>query len=220
MRWRLRDVIANDAGAAIGMLSASNVQMRLRQIACHPYLIAEPADVAWGSTDERIVSSCGKLAVLDKMLMSLRAAGHKVLIFSQFVSVLNLLADYLSLRPALGDYRMLTGTTPGEERDAAVRDFNADGQRNDIFVFLLSTRAGGLGINLAAADTVIFYDSDWNPKVREPVLARPHRHTSSAPNNAPPLLCLFTTGDSRLMTKRWTVRTGSARRDPLSCTAS
>jgi SNF2 family DNA or RNA helicase len=64
---------------------------------------------------------------------------------------------------ALGQYRVLTGSVAGEERDQSIRDFNHD-PRNAIFAFLLSTKAGGLGINLVAADTVIFFDSDWNPK--------------------------------------------------------
>src|SRR4051812_37407411 len=94
----------------------------------------------------------------------------QVLIFSQFVGVLEMLADYFSHRgtSVLGDYRLLMGDTPGPDRDAYIREFNND-PNNEIFAFLLSTRAGGLGINLCAADTVIFYDSDWNPKSDEQV---------------------------------------------------
>jgi hypothetical protein len=110
------------------------------------------------------------------MLRKLRKDGHKVLIFSQFVSALQVLQDYFELvgPKVLGEYRYLSGESKAQDRDDAIFQFNND-KEDKIFAFLLSTRAGGLGINLVAADTVIFYDSDWNPKSDEQAMDRAHR---------------------------------------------
>lgn len=169
--WRLIKAGAPSSSSSASSAAApgggvgSNPQMRMRQVCCHPFILAEPHDLPYGTTDDRIISSCGKMVVLHRMLTSLRAGGHKVLIFSQFTDTIAVLADYLEHvgKEALGEYRVLTGSSAGEERDEAIRSFNND-PKNDIFTFLLSTKAGGLGINLTAADTVIFFDSDWNPK--------------------------------------------------------
>ncbi len=177
-------------------VSTTNLQMNLRKVCCHPYEFAEPlvgsrrGAGAGGSslgnattdTDERIVTTCGKMVALDRMLRALRAAGHKVLIFSQFTTLLDILADYLDyVGPAvLGEYRLLTGNTAALDRDAMIAEFNADPD-NKIGVFLLSTKAGGLGINLTAADTVIFYDSDWNPKADDQAQDRAHRIGQTRP---------------------------------------
>lgn len=101
------------------------------------------------------------MIVLDQLLRRLRAGGHKVLIFSQMTRVLDILNDYLSMREAeFGKFFQLDGSTPVEERTRQMTAFNND-ETNEYFVFLLSTRAGGLGVNLASADTVIIYDMDW-----------------------------------------------------------
>ncbi|KAK9829749.1 hypothetical protein WJX72_007671 [[Myrmecia] bisecta] len=112
----------------------------------------------------------GKMAVLDALLRRLKAEGHKVLLFSQMTAMMGLLADYLAYRR----YRFLRldGSTVIADRRDMVRAFQT---QPDIFVFLLSTRAGGLGINLTAADTVIFYDSDWNPTMDMQAMDRAHR---------------------------------------------
>ncbi len=167
-------------GAAAARVSTHNRTMNLRKVCNHPYLFAEPADALPGATDGRIVSCCGKMVVLDKMLRRLRADGHKVLIFSQFVTMLDILADYYAWagEDAVGQVRMLTGQTPAEERDAAVAEFENDPD-NRIGAFLLSTRAGGLGINLSAADTVIFYDSDWKCVCKQPLHDRARAQTSA-----------------------------------------
>ncbi|KAA0177833.1 hypothetical protein FNF27_01004 [Cafeteria roenbergensis] len=117
--------------------------------------------------------------VLDSMLRRLKADGHKVLIFSQFARTLEILSDYLELRrPEFGAYEHLDGSTPREERQASMDRFN---ERADRFAFLLSTRAGGMGINLTGADTVIIYDSDWNPHADSQAEDRAHRIGQTRP---------------------------------------
>ena len=131
------------------------------------------------TTDETIVTSCAKMAVLDTMLRRLKREGHKVLVFSQFARTLEVLSDYLEMRrPVLGAFEHLDGSTPREERQASMDRFNEDG---GTFAFLLSTRAGGLGINLTGADTVIIYDSDWNPHADSQAEDRAHRIGQTRP---------------------------------------
>ncbi|VVC90845.1 unnamed protein product [Leptidea sinapis] len=104
-----------------------------------------------------LIEDSGKFNKLDEMLPKLKAEGHRVLIFSQFTMVLDVLESYLTLRSH--GYIRLDGSTAVNDRQDLIRQYNAE----DIFVFLLSTRAGGLGINLTAADTVIIHDIDFNP---------------------------------------------------------
>jgi superfamily II DNA or RNA helicase len=120
-----------------------------------------------------LVDSSGKMVLLDKLLPRLKARGHKVLLFSQFAIMLDLLEDYLELRaPVLGDYERVDGTVKGDARQRAIDRFQSDAA---CFAFLLTTRAGGQGINLTAADTVIIFDSDWNPQGDMQGQARAHR---------------------------------------------
>lgn len=109
--------------------------------------------------------------LLDKLLVRLRETGHRVLIFSQMVRMLDILAEYLSYRHL--PFQRLDGSIKGDIRRQALEHFNAEGSQD--FCFLLSTRAGGLGINLATADTVIIFDSDWNPQNDLQAQARAHR---------------------------------------------
>ena len=118
----------------------------------------------------RFVSDCGKLARLDALLAELRAGGHRVLIYFQMTRMMDLMEEYMTYRNY--KYLRLDGSTKLEDRRDRVHDFQT---RPDIFVFLLSTRAGGLGINLTAADTVVFYDSDWNPTIDSQAMDRAHR---------------------------------------------
>jgi SNF2 family DNA or RNA helicase len=132
----------------------------------HPFLIKgveEKETVGKIKEDyfNAMINSSGKLILLDKLLPKLRAGGHKVLIFSQMIKVLNLLETYLRSRSF--PYERLDGGVRGNERQASIDRFCKPG--SDRFVFLLCTRAGGVGINLTSADTVIIYDSDWNPQV-------------------------------------------------------
>ncbi|GIY61515.1 chromatin-remodeling ATPase INO80 [Caerostris darwini] len=119
---------------------------------------------------ETIVTDSGKLQVLDDLLSRLKAGGHRVLIYSQMTRMIDLLEDYMSFRKHT--FIRLDGSSKIADRRDMVADFQS---RSDIFVFLLSTRAGGVGINLTAADTVIFYDSDWNPTVDQQAMDRAHR---------------------------------------------
>ena len=118
----------------------------------------------------RFVSDCGKLARLDALLKQLKEGGHRVLLYFQMTRMIDLMEEYLTYRNY--KYCRLDGSTKLEDRRDTVADFQ---NRSDIFVFLLSTRAGGLGINLTAADTVIFYDSDWNPTIDSQAMDRAHR---------------------------------------------
>lgn len=115
-----------------------------------------------------LIQSSGKLVLLDKLLQKLKD-NHKVLIFSQMTRCLDLLSDYLSFRKY--KYERIDGAVRGENRQAAIDRFST----TDVFVFLLCTRAGGVGINLTAADTVIIFDSDWNPQNDLQAQARCHR---------------------------------------------
>uniref|UniRef100_A0A7S3EE99 Chromatin-remodeling ATPase INO80 n=2 Tax=Rhodosorus marinus TaxID=101924 RepID=A0A7S3EE99_9RHOD len=118
----------------------------------------------------RLVADSGKMKLLDTLLRKLKVEGHKCLVYSQFTRVLDILEDYC----AVSSYKFLR--LDGQSALADRRDMVADWQSNDeLFIFLLSTRAGGVGINLTAADTVIFYDSDWNPTVDAQAMDRAHR---------------------------------------------
>ncbi|XP_041832045.1 chromatin-remodeling ATPase INO80 isoform X2 [Melanotaenia boesemani] len=119
---------------------------------------------------ESLITESGKLHTLDILLSRLKAQGHRVLIYSQMTRMIDLLEEYMVYRKHT--YIRLDGSSKISERRDMVADFQS---RTDIFVFLLSTRAGGLGINLTAADTVIFYDSDWNPTVDQQAMDRAHR---------------------------------------------
>ncbi|XP_059148213.1 chromatin-remodeling ATPase INO80-like isoform X2 [Physella acuta] len=119
---------------------------------------------------ESLVTDAGKLYVLDSLLQRLKGEDHRVLIYSQMTRMIDLLEEYMWYRKHT--YMRLDGSSKISERRDMVADFQT---RSDIFVFLLSTRAGGLGINLTAADTVIFYDSDWNPTVDQQAMDRAHR---------------------------------------------
>ena len=118
----------------------------------------------------RFVTDSGKLAKLDALLRELKNGGHRVLLYFQMTRMIDLMEEYLTYRNY--KYLRLDGSTKLEDRRDTVHDFQT---RPDIFIFLLSTRAGGLGINLTSADTVIFYDSDWNPTIDSQAMDRAHR---------------------------------------------
>ncbi|KAG4210425.1 hypothetical protein ERO13_A02G047300v2 [Gossypium hirsutum] len=148
-----------------------NIAMQLRKCCNHPYLFqgAEPGPPY--TTGDHLVTSAGKMVLLDKLLPKLKERDSRVLIFSQMTRLLDILEDYLMFRGY--QYCRIDGNTGGEDRDASIEAFNKPGSEK--FVFLLSTRAGGLGINLATADVVILYDSDWNPQVDLQAQDRAHR---------------------------------------------
>ena len=118
----------------------------------------------------RFVTDSGKLAKLDQLLRGLKEGGHRVLLYFQMTRMIDLMEEYLTYRNY--KYCRLDGSTKLEDRRDTVAAFQSS---PDIFVFLLSTRAGGLGINLTSADTVIFYDSDWNPTIDSQAMDRAHR---------------------------------------------
>ncbi|GAX75958.1 hypothetical protein CEUSTIGMA_g3401.t1 [Chlamydomonas eustigma] len=157
------------SSAAVGNLN--NVLMQMRKICNHPDLITAPfsRDFQY-PTPEDMVKQCGKMQLLDRLLEKLHAKGHKVLIFSQMTKVLDLLESYLDQK----GHRAcrIDGSIPWQERQRNIMDFNSDPKT---WLFLLSTRAGGLGINLTSADTVIIYDSDWNPHQDLQAMDRCHR---------------------------------------------
>ncbi|VVC26797.1 Helicase, C-terminal,Helicase superfamily 1/2, ATP-binding domain,P-loop containing nucleoside [Cinara cedri] len=119
---------------------------------------------------QSLVTDSGKLKVLDNLLTQLKKENHRVLIYSQMTKMIDILEEYMQYKKL--KYKRLDGSSKISDRRDMVADFQ---NRSDIFVFLLSTRAGGLGINLTAADTVIFYDSDWNPTVDQQAMDRAHR---------------------------------------------
>ncbi|XP_042079470.1 chromodomain-helicase-DNA-binding protein 1 [Haplochromis burtoni] len=158
-------------GSTSGFL---NIMMELKKCCNHCYLIKPPEDNEFLNRAEalqHLIRSSGKLVLLDKLLVRLKERGHRVLIFSQMVRMLDILAEYLRSRQFL--FQRLDGSIKGEMRKQALDHFNAEGSED--FCFLLSTRAGGLGINLASADTVVIFDSDWNPQNDLQAQARAHR---------------------------------------------
>lgn len=159
-----------------------NTMMELRKCCIHPFLLNGAEDqiqMDYKSPDKEdseayyhaLVNSSGKMVLIDKLLPKLKASGHRVLIFSQMVKCLDLLEDYLLYRKY--PYERIDGRIRGNLRQAAIDRYSKPD--SDRFVFLLCTKAGGLGINLTAADTVIIYDSDWNPQNDLQAQARCHR---------------------------------------------
>lgn len=166
--------------------SLLNIMMELKKVSNHPYMFqgAEERVLASGSGRREdavkgLITSSGKMMLLDQLLAKLKKDGHRVLIFSQMVKMLDILADYLRIRGY--QFQRLDGTIPAGPRRLAINHFNAED--SDDFCFLLSTRAGGLGINLMTADTVIIYDSDWNPQADLQAMARAHRIGQKRPVN-------------------------------------
>lgn len=148
-----------------------NIVMQLRKCCNHPYLFegAEPGPPY--TTDEHLIFNAGKMLILDKILTRMKEQGSRVLIFSQMSRVLDILEDYCVFRQH--KYCRIDGGTAHEDRIAAIDDYNAPGSEK--FIFLLTTRAGGLGINLTTADIVVLFDSDWNPQADLQAMDRAHR---------------------------------------------
>ncbi|KAJ1988587.1 putative DNA helicase ino80 [Coemansia spiralis] len=124
----------------------------------------------WMPSMDKLIRYSGKMAVLDRLLSRLKQEGHRVLLYFQMTKMIDLFEEYLAYRKYT--YLRLDGSSKISDRRDMVMDWQT---RDDIFIFLLSTRAGGLGINLTAADTVIFFESDWNPTVDSQAMDRAHR---------------------------------------------
>ncbi|KAL9477384.1 hypothetical protein ACSS6W_007225 [Trichoderma asperelloides] len=145
-----------------------------------PFMPKQPPSDPWHEArmrltiqfpDKRLLQyDCGKLQALDKLLRKLQSGGHRALIFTQMTKVLDILEQFLNIHGH--KYLRLDGATKVEQRQILTDRFNHDSR---ILCFILSTRSGGLGINLTGADTVIFYDQDWNPAMDKQCQDRCHR---------------------------------------------
>ncbi|XP_010546817.1 PREDICTED: probable ATP-dependent DNA helicase CHR12 [Tarenaya hassleriana] len=149
--------------------SLQNLSMQLRKCCNHPYLFVGGDYNMWKKPE--IVRASGKFELLDRLLPKLRRAGHRVLLFSQMTRLMDVLEIYLTVNDF--KYLRLDGTTKTEQRGLLLKQFNEPD--SPYFMFLLSTRAGGLGLNLQTADTVIIFDSDWNPQMDQQAEDRAHR---------------------------------------------
>ncbi|XP_031440481.1 chromodomain-helicase-DNA-binding protein 5 isoform X2 [Clupea harengus] len=157
-------------------VSLLNIMMDLKKCCNHPYLfpvasMEAPKTPSGAYEGAALTKSSGKLHLLQKMLRKLKDQGHRVLVFSQMTKMLDLLEDFLDFEGY--KYERIDGAITGALRQEAIDRFNAPGAPQ--FCFLLSTRAGGLGINLATADTVVIFDSDWNPHNDIQAFSRAHR---------------------------------------------
>lgn len=157
-----------------------NTMIELRKCCIHPWLLNGAEDQILSELNaeyspekqlQALIQSSGKMVLIDKLLKKLKAGGHKVLIFSQMTKCLDLIQEYL--RYLNWQFERIDGGVRGEHRQAAIDRFSAEG--SECFVFLLCTRAGGVGINLTAADTCIIFDSDWNPQNDLQAQSRCHR---------------------------------------------
>ena len=170
----IEDMLKKEAGGnrvPVGSTALNNMLMQLRKNCNHPDLISGGLDgsIMFPSAEE-LVAQCGKMQLLDRLLTSLRKSGHKTLIFSQMTRMLDLLESFFEQRGER--VCRIDGSVKQEQRRDAIDAFNKD---PTVDIFLLSTRAGGLGINLTAADTVVFFESDWNPTVDQQAMDRAHR---------------------------------------------
>jgi len=167
----VKDIDIINAAGKTDRVRLLNIIMQLRKCCNHPYLFdgAEPGPPY--TTSEHLIVNSGKLTVLDKLLPKFQKQGDRVLIFSQMTRLLDILEDFSMYRGY--QYCRLDGKTKHEDRQRQINEYNQPGSEK--FLFLLSTRAGGLGINLMTANVVIIYDSDWNPQVDMQAMDRAHR---------------------------------------------
>uniref|UniRef100_A0A3B3DCT3 Probable global transcription activator SNF2L2 n=1 Tax=Oryzias melastigma TaxID=30732 RepID=A0A3B3DCT3_ORYME len=175
----LTDGSEKDKKGKGGAKTLMNTIMQLKKICNHPYMfqhieesfaehLGYPNGIISGPD---LYRASGKFELLDRILPKLQATGHRVLLFCQMTTLMTIMEDYFSYRNFL--YLRLDGTTKSEDRAALLKKFNEEGSQ--FFIFLLSTRAGGLGLNLQAADTVVIFDSDWNPHQDLQAQDRAHR---------------------------------------------
>ncbi|XP_053510010.1 probable global transcription activator SNF2L2 isoform X1 [Ictalurus furcatus] len=175
----LTDGSEKDKKGKGGAKTLMNTIMQLKKICNHPYMfqhieesfaehLGYPNGIINGPD---LYRASGKFELLDRILPKLQSTNHRVLLFCQMTSLMTIMEDYFAYRNFL--YLRLDGTTKAEDRAALLKKFNDEGSQ--YFVFLLSTRAGGLGLNLQAADTVVIFDSDWNPHQDLQAQDRAHR---------------------------------------------
>ncbi|CRG87113.1 ATP-dependent helicase STH1/SNF2 [Talaromyces islandicus] len=166
-------VVSDGKGGKIGMRGLSNMLMQMRKLCNHPFVF-EPVEDQMNptrGTNDLIWRTAGKFELLDRILPKFKATGHRVLLFFQMTQIMNIMEDFLRFRGL--KYLRLDGSTKSDDRSDLLKLFNDP--NSDYFCFLLSTRAGGLGLNLQTADTVIIYDSDWNPHQDLQAQDRAHR---------------------------------------------
>ena len=165
--------------STIGTKALMNTIMQLRKLCNHPFMFQHieeayarhvnmPSDTVIGPD---VIRASGKFELLDRIFPKLKASGHRILLFCQMTQLMTILEDFLAWRGY--KYLRLDGTTKTEERGEMLRKFNQPD--SEYFIFILSTRAGGLGLNLQTADTVIIFDSDWNPHQDLQAQDRAHR---------------------------------------------
>ena len=165
--------VSDGKGGKTGMRGLSNMLMQLRKLCNHPFVFEQVEDQMNPdkSTNDLLWRVSGKFELLDRILPKFQRTGHRVLMFFQMTQIMNIMEDFLRLRGM--QYLRLDGSTKSDDRSELLRQFNAP--NSPYFCFLLSTRAGGLGLNLQTADTVIIFDSDWNPHQDLQAQDRAHR---------------------------------------------
>ncbi|EPB88712.1 hypothetical protein HMPREF1544_04471 [Mucor circinelloides 1006PhL] len=163
----------NNNNSPIAVKGLNNTLMQLRKVCNHPFLFdgVENTLNPRGKSNDLLYRCSGKFELLDRMLPKLQRTGHRVLIFFQMTGIMDIMEDYLNWKNYR--YLRLDGSTKSEDRSALLYHFNQPD--SPYFIFLLSTRAGGLGLNLQTADTVIIFDSDWNPHQDLQAQDRAHR---------------------------------------------
>ncbi|KAF9561740.1 hypothetical protein EC968_005617 [Mortierella alpina] len=174
-----REVDLRKATKSVTNMKLMNMVMQLRKVCNHPFLFDWPIDPKTNMPvlSEDLLNSSGKMLVLNRLLAALFSRGHKVLIFSQFTTMLDIIQDWAEIYKGWKCCR-IDGSVPQEDRRRQIAEFN---KSPDLKLFLLSTRAGGLGINLTSADTVIIFDSDWNPQMDLQAQDRVHRIGQTKP---------------------------------------
>ncbi|KAJ9098069.1 hypothetical protein QFC19_006504 [Naganishia cerealis] len=176
--WAIRH-----ATKKVNNMKLQNMIMQLRKVSSHPFLFDWPRDPSTNDLviNDDLVNASGKMLLLNRLLDALFERGHKVLIFSQFTTMLDVIEDWATEFKGWPIFR-IDGSTKQPDRLRQMNDFNTAGDRPDaVKLFLLSTRAGGLGVNLVAADTVIFFDQDWNPQADLQAADRAHRIGQTKP---------------------------------------
>ncbi|KAI0936745.1 hypothetical protein AcV5_004808 [Taiwanofungus camphoratus] len=180
----LRTLVSGPAGekvhSAISKTNMNNILMQLRKCLQHPYLVSdeiEPRGLSPEESHAKLIDASAKFGLLKMLLPKLQARGHRVLLFSQFAIALDIIEDF-----CIGErvkYLRLDGDTKQADRQKGMDEFNKPG--SDVFIYLLTTRAGGVGINLWSADTVIIFDPDFNPHQDLQAIARAHRYGQTKP---------------------------------------
>ncbi|KAH9915232.1 SNF2 family N-terminal domain-containing protein [Fomitopsis serialis] len=178
--WRRKALLSK-----VNRMSLQNMVMQLRKVCSHPFLFDWPIDPKTRQPviNDELSTASGKMMVLERLLVELFERGHKVLLFSQFTTMLDIIEDWATEFKGWSLCRIDGSTSMADRRDEVDR-FQKSGDAPDApRLFLLSTRAGGLGLNLVAADTVIFYDQDWNPQMDLQAQDRAHRIGQTNPKH-------------------------------------